>query len=201
MIFFAGFYWFWDFLSFLYARNNIFRKRNYKYEILNPLYFRRSFVFWRTALGRFSQCFFSNFSSLVNHGGQHFYSAPPPPLPPRTIKKLPTVLKGDVKVRNHCHVTAKYTCVAHRDCDISVSLNYKTFIVFHILKNYVHLIMQELGKFDFKINVIPNRLEKYKSFSLDSKLVFIDSFHFLSFSLDSLVKKLGVNDVKYLSQE
>ena len=61
--------------------------------------------------------------------------------------------------------------------------------------------MQELGKFDFKINVIPNRLEKYKSFSLDNKLVFIDSFHFLSFSLDSLVKKLGVNDVKYLSQE
>ena len=58
--------------------------------------------------------------------------------------------------------------------------------------------MQGLGKFDFKLSVIPNRLEKYKSFSLDNKLVFIDSFHFLSFSLDSLVKMLGVNDAKYL---
>ena len=58
--------------------------------------------------------------------------------------------------------------------------------------------MQGLGKFDFKLSVIPNRLEKYKSFSLDNKLVFIDSFHVLSFSLDSLVKMLGVNDVKYL---
>ena len=58
--------------------------------------------------------------------------------------------------------------------------------------------MQGLGKFDFKLSVIPNRLEKHKGFSLDNKLVFIDSFHFLSFSLDSLVKMLGVNDVKYL---
>ena len=89
---------------------------------------------------------------------------------------------------------------AHRDCDISISLNYKTFIVFHNLKNYAHLILQELGKFDFKINVIPNRLEKYMSFSLDNKLVFIDSFQFLSSSLDSLVKNLGENDVKYFSR-
>ena len=45
--------------------------------------------------------------------------------------------------------------------------------------------MQELGKFDFKINVIPNKLEKCKRFRLDNKLVFIDIFQFLSFSLDS----------------
>ena len=36
--------------------------------------------------------------------------------------------------------------------------------------------MQELGKFDFKTNFIPNGLEKYMSFSLDNTLVFIDSF-------------------------
>ena len=28
-----------------------------KYEILNHLYFSPNFVFWRVALGRFSQCF------------------------------------------------------------------------------------------------------------------------------------------------
>ena len=43
---------------------------------MKHLYFGPSFVFWVTALGRFSQCFFYVLSS-VNHGGQHFYSAPP----------------------------------------------------------------------------------------------------------------------------
>ena len=35
-----------------------FQKKNYKYDILNHLYFGPSFVFWGTALRRFSQCFF-----------------------------------------------------------------------------------------------------------------------------------------------
>ena len=35
-----------------------FQKKNYRYEILNHLYFGPSFVFWVPALGRFSQCFF-----------------------------------------------------------------------------------------------------------------------------------------------
>ena len=38
------------------------------------------------------------------------------------------------------------------------------------------LIMQELGKFNLKISVIPNKLEKYMSFSINDKLSFIDSF-------------------------
>ena len=61
--------------------------------------------------------------------------------------------------------------------------------------------MQELGKFNLEINVIPNGLEKYMSFNINSKLDFIDSFQFLSSSLDSLVKNLGNDDFKYLSQE
>ena len=60
--------------------------------------------------------------------------------------------------------------------------------------------MQELGKFNFKIN-IPNGLEKYLSLNINNKLIFIDSFQFLSSSLHSLVKKFGKNDFKYLSQE
>ena len=35
----------------------LFSKNNCKYEILNHLYFGPNFVFWRTALGCFSQCF------------------------------------------------------------------------------------------------------------------------------------------------
>ena len=46
--------------------------------------------------------------------------------------------------------TVKYRGCTHRDCDIKVKLNHKTYIVFHNLKNYdSHLLMQELGKFNF----------------------------------------------------
>ena len=76
---------------------------------------------------------------------------------------------GDVKVRNHCHITGEYRGSAHRDYNINVKLNHKTSVVFHNLKNYnydLHLIMQELGKFNLKINVIPNGLENYITFGI-----------------------------------
>ena len=70
-----------------------------------------------------------------------------------------------IKVKDHCHATGKYRGVAHTDCNVKVSLNYNTTILFNNLNNYAaHIIMQELGKFDFKTNVIPNRLEKFMSF-------------------------------------
>ena len=61
--------------------------------------------------------------------------------------------------------------------------------------------MQELGKFNLKISVVLNGLEKYMSFTINYKLSFIDSFKFISSSLDSLVKNLSKDDFKYLSQE
>ena len=57
--------------------------------------------------------------------------------------------------------------------------------------------MQELGKFNFKINVIPNGFEKYMSFNINNRLAFIDNFQPLSSSLDSLVKNLSKDDFKY----
>ena len=64
-----------------------------------------------------------------------------------------------------------------------------------------HLTIQGLGNFSLKINFIPNGLEKYMSFSINNKLSFIDSFKFLSSSLDSLFKHLNKDDFKYLSQK
>ena len=61
--------------------------------------------------------------------------------------------------------------------------------------------MQELGKFNFKLNVIVTGLEKYMSFHISNELAFINSFQYLRFSLDSLVKDLDEDDFKYLSQE
>ena len=61
--------------------------------------------------------------------------------------------------------------------------------------------MQELGKLNLKISVIQNGLEKYVSLTINNKLNFIDSFQFLSSSVDSLVKNFKKNDFKYLSQK
>ena len=77
-------------------------------------------------------------------------------------------IDGYVKVRNHCHITGKYRGSAHRDCNIAVKLNHKIPVTFHNLKNDdSHLIMQELSKFNLKIYVIPNDLEKYMSFNIN----------------------------------
>ena len=90
----------------------------------------------------------------------------------------------------------------HRDCNINLKLNHQIPVIFHNLKHYdSHLIILELGKFNLKINFIPNGLAKYRRFSINNKLFSIDSFQFLDSSLDSLVKNLGKNDLKYLSQE
>ena len=55
--------------------------------------------------------------------------------------------------------------------------------------------MQELGKFNIKISVIPNGLEKYMRFTIKDKLRLIGGFQLLSSSLDSLVKNLNKNDL------
>ena len=81
----------------------------------------------------------------------------------------------DNDVKDHCHITGKYRGFAHRDCNINLKLNHKVPAVFRKLKNYdSHLIMQELGKVNLKINSIPNGLEKHLSFTIN-KLSFIDN--------------------------
>ena len=96
----------------------------------------------------------------------------------KVLKALQNV-EDNVNVRDHFHVTWKYRVAAHRDCNIITNLNYKIPVVFCNLKNYNALpIKQELVKFDFKINIMPKEVEKYLSFSLNEKLVFIDGFQF-----------------------
>ena len=73
----------------------------------------------------------------------------------------------DVKVRNHCYILENIE-TAHRNFIIKVKLNGKIPVVFHNLKTYdSHLIMQELGKLNLKINVMINRLEKFMSFNVN----------------------------------
>ena len=109
---------------------------------------------------------------------------------------------NNVKVRDHCHISGKYRGSAYIDCNINLKLNHKIPAIFYNFKNCdFHFIRQELDKFNLKINVIPNGLEKYTSFTIYNKLGFIDSFLFLNSSLDNLVKNLNKDDFKCLSQE
>ena len=70
----------------------------------------------------------------------------------------------DNKVRDHCHITGKYRGVAHYSCKITknyLQITKKVPVIFHNLKGYdSHLIFKELSKFNVKISVIPNGLEK-----------------------------------------
>ena len=108
----------------------------------------------------------------------------------------------DEKVRDHCHITGKFRGAAHWSCNINLQLTKKVPVIFHNLRGYdSHLIFNELDKFDVKIKVIPNGLEKYMAFFLNKNLVFIDSMQFMNSSLDKLVKNLSDNDFKYLTEE
>ena len=75
-------------------------------------------------------------------------------------------------------------------------------VIFYNLRGYCsHLIFNDLNKFDVKIDVIPNRLEKYTIFFLSKNLVLIDGMQLMNSSLEKLVKNLSENDFKYLTEE
>lgn len=54
---------------------------------------------------------------------------------------------------------------------------------------------------ELTINAIPNNMEKCMAFMLGYNLVFIDSFQFMSSSLDKLVNNLPKESFKYTSEK
>ena len=124
----------------------------------------------------------------------------------------------DVRVRDHCHITGKFRGSAHQECNLKLRIkpeNLKIPVIFHNLRGYdSHFIMQQIGeiakkhaytnekgeKQDLNINAIPNNMEKYMAFMLGNNLTFIDSFQFMSSSLDKLVSNLPKDDLIYTSQ-
>ncbi|CAB3978273.1 Gastrula zinc finger [Paramuricea clavata] len=108
---------------------------------------------------------------------------------------------GDDRVRDHDHVTGMFRGAAHNMCNLKYRITWKVPVVFHNLRGYdSHLIMQEIGKFKMNINVIPNNMEKYISFSLGKNLVFIDSIQFMASSLEALVSNLSPEDFKIVGK-
>ena len=124
----------------------------------------------------------------------------------------------DIRVRDHCHITGNYRGSAHQECNLKLRVNpeqLKIPVIFHNLRGYdSHFIMQEIGaivknhaytnkkgeKCQMNINAIPNNMEKYMAFMLGNNLTFIDSFQFMSSSLEKLVSNLPKETLKYTSQ-
>ena len=125
----------------------------------------------------------------------------------------------DIRVRDHCHITGNYRGSAHQDCNLKLRLspnNIQIPVFFHNLRGYdSHFIMQQIGeiakKYVYKnkkgevcqmdINCIPNNMEKYMAFMSGKNLLFLDSFQFMSSSLDNLTKNLPDDAFIFTQQE
>ena len=110
------------------------------------------------------------------------------------------------KVRDHCHLTGKYRGPAHNTCNINVKQKDSNFIpfAFHNFSNYdCHMFFKrlvDLKKDKVKFEIIPKTNEEYISVRYGC-IRFIDSYRFLSESLDKLVKNLDEDDFKIVKKE
>ena len=116
------------------------------------------------------------------------------------------------KVRDHCHYTGRYRGPAHMKCNLQYKIPSYIPIIFHNRSGYdAHLFIKELAASSpdgAKMGVIAENKEDYISFSVkvevdkyidkngierlkEIELRFIDSFNFMSSSLDSLVNNLA----------
>ena len=112
------------------------------------------------------------------------------------------------KVKDHCHYTGRFRGAAHNCCNLNHKKPKFIPVVFHNLSGYdSHLFIKNLGFTDGTIDCIANNEEKYISFTKNTvvgsytddkgkdkpikhKIRFIDSFKFMSTSLESLVNNL-----------
>ncbi|KAJ8976357.1 hypothetical protein NQ317_011597 [Molorchus minor] len=113
---------------------------------------------------------------------------------------------GDIKVRDHCHLTGHFRGAAHSICNLNYKVPKFIPVFFHNLTNYdSHLFIKKLASNKESVSVIAQTKEKYISFSKSIlveksktakvpdtylRLKFVDSFRFLSKSLDKLSQSL-----------
>ncbi len=113
------------------------------------------------------------------------------------------------KVKHHNHRTGKFVDALCNRCNLQVKNKLMIPVVFHNLKNHdAHHIFRSfneriVAKYDKKgrqsfknVNVIALNLERYVSFEIQY-LRFIDSYQFLSASLDKLVKNLPKESLRH----
>lgn len=98
---------------------------------------------------------------------------------------------GKFKVRHHNHFTGRYSCALCSKCNLQIKDKIHIPVFFHNLnydKNLFFTSLYKLKNVD-KISILPDNDENYKCFSIGG-LHFIDTFKFMSSSLDTLIKNL-----------
>src|SRR5580765_6235981 len=120
--------------------------------------------------------------------------------------------QDDTRVRDHCHLTGRYRGPAHSNCNLNYKESFFIPIVFHNLSGYdAHFIIKEIATaFEGHIELLPITKEKYISFTKSVKLAddknhiklrFIDSYKFLSASLDKLASFLNKDKLQILKSK
>jgi hypothetical protein len=98
------------------------------------------------------------------------------------------------KVEDHDHLNGEYRGPAHNSCNLNYNhKNYKIPVIFHNLKGYdSHFIIQAITReaYKRKVSVIAQNSEKFMCMTI-GRFRFIDSYAFLTASLDTLVKSVG----------
>lgn len=113
-------------------------------------------------------------------------------------------LNGD-KVFDHDHLTGKFRGMAHNICNIKYQKPAFLPVFVHNLSGYdTHLFIKMFGLNNETIKVIPNNKERYISYTVSVKngveLRFLDSFKFMSSSLEELTKSLNRDQFIHTSQ-
>lgn len=118
---------------------------------------------------------------------------------------------GNVKCRDHCHYEGSYRGAAHVNCNLKLKQVNFIPVLFHNYSNYdLHLTIHEISirKDLARMSCIPINKNKYISLSSYIKndentseifeIRFLDSYRFMSESLDSLAKNLPKSDFREL---
>ena len=116
----------------------------------------------------------------------------------------------NIPVRDHCHIPGKYRGSAHKKCNLKLQISaekIKIPVIFHNLRGYdSHFIINQLGEIisegeqPISIDVIPCNAEKYMAFYINNHLSFIDSFQFMSSSLEKLAGNLSEEGFIYTGE-
>lgn len=110
-------------------------------------------------------------------------------------------MKENDRVLDHDHLTGKFVGTAHNECNLRRREVAKITCFSHNMSGYdSHLIIQKLHKFkkeNIHVEGIPLNTQKFKMFSINKKIVFLDSLAFLPDSLDKLVENLKASGSEF----
>lgn len=110
-----------------------------------------------------------------------------------------TFTNENKKVRHHNHNTGHFNSAMCNNCNIQIKDKIKIPVLFHNLNYDKNVFFKSLVYYEKvkKVNILPDNLENYKSFSI-GRLHFIDSMRFMASSLAKLISNLPEDNMPML---